>query len=575
MRPRGWPATGRRARRLPTAGYALPAFALYGLFLLWPLARVLWLSFQQWDGYGTPVFVGLANYGALIADPGFLAELQHSLIWLGVTLVVPVLLGLGLALLLGRAPKRLAAFCRAALMVPLLLPSAVIAVTWKLVYTPLHGLLNGLLRALGLGLLAVDWLGDPGFALGALLAAACWAAFGLSLLVFGAVLAGQEAAVHEAAALDGAGPWARFRHLTLPALRGALPLATVATALCAVPSYDLVALLTSGGPGYATTTLELDMEGRVFGLGQVGVGAAVAGVAAGIGLLLTLLALAVARGHAPTSDTAEGGRTVPRPRRGRWVAGLGLVAAAGLTLLPPAWLVVQAGRLGPGESIGSDVAAVWADGLGGAFANSLGIALVATVATVALAVPAAFALDRARQPWRALGLVALAVGLFQPTEVVLIPLFNLLQATALFNTPLGVILPEVARGLPLSILLLWGALRALPVELLQAAEVDGAAPRQVLGRVVLPLALPTVAVVAVWAFLASWNEYLLPTIVLQDDSLQTVPIELGHFIGRLDTQYALIATGALLASAPLLVVYALGYGVLSAGLRRLRVVGAI
>lgn len=558
-------------RRLVLAGYALPAFAVYAVFILWPLLRVMWLSLQRWDGYGTPVFIGLANYQGLLADPGFTTELRHSLIWLGVTLAVPVALGLGLALLLARAPDRLAALCRPLLLVPLLLPSAVIAVIWKLVYTPLHGLLNGLLAALGLGAWQGDWLGDPGLALGALLVAACWASTGLSMLVFGAALAARDPAPHEAAALDGAGPWARFRYLTLPSLRGALPLATVATALCAVPSFDLVSLLTNGGPGYATTTLELDMEGRAFGLGQVGVGAALACVTVLIGLILTGGALVVARGSTQT-DTASEGRTMPRPRRGRWAAGMALAAATALTLLPTAWLIRQAGDTGSDGSIGGNIAAVWAGGLGAAFAMSMGMALVVMGVTVALAIPAAFALDQARSRFgRLLGLILLAIGLFQPIEVLLIPLFSLLQATGLLNTAAGVILPEIARLLPLTVLLLWSALRGLAPELLQAAAVDGAAPHQLLARVALPLTLPTVAVVAVWTFLSSWNEYLLPTIVLQDDTLQTVPVALGHFIGRIDTEYALIATGALLASAPLLIIYAGGYRVLSLGLRRLRV----
>lgn len=559
-----------RPRRLVIALYLLPAFAVYSAFVLWPLLRVAWLSFYQWDGYGTPAYVGLNNYGTLATGPGFAAELSHSLIWLAVTLSVPVALGLGLALLLARAPARLAALCRALLIVPLLLPSAVIAVMWKLVYTPLHGLLNSALSALGLGGLVADWLGDPGLALGALLGAACWASFSLSLLVFGAALAARSPDAHEAAALDGAGTWARFRYLTIPALRGALPLATVGTALCAVPSFDLVSLLTNGGPGYATTTLELDMEGRAFGLGQVGLGAALACIAALIGLALTAVALVIARGTASDTDSGDARRSMLQPRRGRGVAGLMLVGVTGLALLPAAWLVAQAGRVGPGGSIAGNVVAVWTGGLGGAFATSLEIALVVTAATVALAVPAAFGLEQPDSRWwRAAGLILLAIGLFQPAEVLLIPLYALLQWAGLFNTGAGVILPEVARTLPLAVLLLWIALRSLPSELLQAATVDGAAPRQVLGRIVLPLTLPTVAVVAVWAFLSSWNEYLLPTIVLQDDTLQTVPVALSHFIGRIDTEYALIATGALLASVPLLALYAGGYSVLELGLRRL------
>jgi len=565
--------------RLAFAGYVLPAGAVYGLFVLWPLLRLVWLSFTHWDGYTTPTPAGLSNYGALLTDPGFQTELGHSLTWLAVTLAVPVLLGLGLALLLARAPARLAAVCRALLLTPLLLPSAVIAVAWKLIYNPLNGPLTDLLQTVGLTT-PPDWLGDPSLALGSLLAPACWAAFGLSLLVFGAALAAIGREAREAAAIDGAGAWARFRHLTLPHLRHALPLATVATALCAVPSFDLVSLLTNGGPGYATTTLELDMEGRAFSLGQVGSGAAVACVAALIGLGLSVAALVAVRGYEQggEDDVAPQGRDDARRSarlRVQWSAAAALVAATALTLAPLLWLVARAGQ--PDEGGGTPwahLAAVWSGGFGAAFATSAIIAVAVTAATVALAVPAAFALSQARSRAgriaRAVAVVLLAVGLFQPTEVVIIPLFTLLRDLGLLNSAAGVILPEIGRDVPLAVLLLWGALRGLPAGVLEAATVDGAAPRQVLWRVALPLARPMVAVVALWAFLSSWNEYLLPTLAVQDDSLQTVPVALGHFIGRIDTQYALIATGALLAAAPLLIVYAAGYGVLGAGVRRLR-----
>jgi ABC-type sulfate transport system permease component len=134
---------------------------------------------------------------------------------------------------------------------------------------------------------------------------------------------------------------------------------------------------------------------------------------------------------------------------------------------------------------------VWSDGLGAAFATSLGIAVVVTAATIALAVPAAFALDRTGSTvWRALGLILLAVGLFQPTEVLLIPLFSLLQGAGLLDTTAGVILPEIARILPLAVLLIWGALHGLPGELLQAAAVDGEQMGWIVGdKVRLPFAV--------------------------------------------------------------------------------------
>lgn len=572
---RALPGVAPASRRLGPALYVLPAAVVYALFVLWPMARLAWLSFERWDGYGAATPVGLANYRGLFDDPGFGPELQHSILWLAVTLVFPVLAGLGLALLTATAPARLAAGCRALLLVPLLLPSVVIAVIWKLIYTPLDGFLNDLLQATGLGMLAQDWLGDPGLALDSLLAASCWASFGLSLLVFGAAIASLSRETREAAALDGAGVWSRFRHLTLPELRHALPLATVATALCAVPSFDLVSLLTNGGPGYATTTLDLDMEGRAFGQGQVGSGAALACISALFGLALSLAALAVARGYEQSGQDGAATWLVERRAggRGAWLAIAALALATVLVLVPVLWLVIRAGRMDWGETgPWANVVTVWSGGFGTAFLTSTLIGSATAVATVALALPAAFALHQARsRAVQVAGISLLAIGLFQPVQVLIIPLFFLLQAMGLLNSTVGVVLPEIGRALPLAALLLWAALRAVPRSVLEAATVDGAAPWQVLWRVAAPLAAPMLAVTAVWAFLSSWNEYLLPTVVLQDESLQTVPIALGHFIGRIDTQYALIATGALLAAAPLLLIYAVGYGVLSAGIRRLRV----
>lgn len=566
--PRGAPWT----RRLAPAVYLLPAFAVYTLFVLWPLARLAWLSLERWDGYSAPAFIGFANYAGLWSDPGVALELRHSLIWLGVTLLAPALLGLALALLLAAAPTRLSAVLRALLLVPLLLPTAVIAVAWRLLYSPLAGPLSGFLQAVGLGGWAADWLGDPRLALGALLVPACWASFGLSLLIFGAALLTISPETRDAARVDGAGAWARFRYVTLPHLRGALAFAMVATALCAVPSLDLVVLLTNGGPGYATTTLALDMDGRAFGLGQVGVGATLGCLQAALGLVLSGAALLVMRGQSgPLDGDAVFWRAAARRiGPGRLAAGLGGVVVAALVLFPLAWLVVLSGHVNGWPGVWANLATVWTNGFGAAFLTSLGIAAGVSAVTVALAVPAAFALHRAgSRPLRILGAAALVIGLFQPTAVLIIPLFSLLKQLGLLNSPLGLILPEIARTVPIAVLLLWGAQRGLPADVLAAGAVDGAAPRQLLWRVAVPLTLPMVAVVGLWAFLSSWNEYTLPTIVLQDEGLQTIPLALSHFIGTIDTQYALVATGSLLSIVPILLLYGALYGSVALGLRRL------
>jgi len=568
------------AWRLTPGIFVGPALAVYAVFVLWPLVQLIGLSLQQWDGLSPAIPVGLANYAALWADPGFGIELEHSLWWLGVTLAAPVLVGLGLALLLRAVPSPVRTSLRALLLIPLLLPTVLIAVAWRLFYNPLSGPLTGLLHTVRLDALAGDWLGDTNLALPALLVAACWASFGLSMLLCEASLAGISPEVLAAAHLDGAGAWARFRYFTLPALRGTLPAATVVTALCAVPSYDLVRLTTDGGPGYATTTVPLDMYSRALGGGgQVGAGAALACLQGAVGLGLALFALLVARGQERQDATVEPGAAAApragRPRGASGTAGLVLLILSAAVLFPLGWLAVLALRPGDGSSVLSaldaNITMVWGQGFGSALLTSLAIGVVVAVVTLALAVPAAFALAMSRRRLvQTSAAVVLALGLFQPAAVLVIPLYYLLQGWGLLDTAPGLVLPQVARALPIAVLLLWMGMRVLPGEILAAAASDGAAPHQVLRYIALPLVGPLVAVVAVWSFLTSWNEYLLPTVLSPNGVFQTMPTALGSFIGRFDTEYGLLATGALLAVLPLLLLYGALYSVLARGLRVLR-----
>ncbi|MGH2411115.1 MAG: carbohydrate ABC transporter permease, partial [Chloroflexota bacterium] len=206
--------TAKARARIGSTIYVLPAAALYGLFVLWPLARLIILSLQRWDGYTAPVFVGPRNYSSLGADPGFAQEVQHTVLWLAVTLTIPVGLGLVLALLLRLAPPAWRAVLRSLLLVPLLLPTVLIAVAWRLFYNPLSGPLTGMLQDLRLTGLAGDWLGDPGLALRSLLVVACWASFGLSMLICEAALGGISPDVVAAALIDGAGAGATFWAIT-------------------------------------------------------------------------------------------------------------------------------------------------------------------------------------------------------------------------------------------------------------------------------------------------------------------------------------------------------------------------
>lgn len=566
---------GLRSIDLGILPYILPAGILYGLFLLWPMVQLLWLSLQRWDGYGPQRFIGLANFGNLAGDSFFRTALYHSILWEIAAAVLPTAPGLGLALLLRRS--RVATGPLAVLFFGAFIPPTAVAAVWTLVYSPPAGLLNTVLTDAHLGGLASPWLGDPHLALPALFVAWLWSAIGVPTLVFWIGLGAIGPEYWELAQVEGAGPIGRLRYVILPSLRRLAPVAILVNTALAAQVFDLVYVTTGGGPGDATMLLSVDMYGRAFG-GSTGQGAAVAVLHVCVGMVPAVLALWAFRAADAGMDSGEREMRSPVHRRTALSTGVAVLVAFAV-VLPLLWVVSVAltggGSMSAGVSLDprswdmGSFRSVWNAGMGGALSTSLLLALAATCITLLCAAPAAFALARSRKVAFVLtaGLL-LGAGAFAPAPVLIVPLFSLLKELGLLNTAPGIVLPEAARALPFAVLLLWGYLRGGPRDVLEAAAVDGASPLRQMFSVALPLALPALLASGVWAFVASWNEYLVPTVVSQDGSLATVPTTLAGFIGAYNTQYPLLAAGTVLAVLPSFLVYVVLRRSAGSGLRR-------
>lgn len=555
--PRVSTASSRRVPRdlFLLAALLLPAAVMYATFLLWPMAEVVWLSLFTWTGYGPKVFAGLSNYTALWGGGPFHSSVWHSLAWEGAAIIVPSVVGFGLALLLRRSRGH--ALVLSVLFFPALLPPVVVASVWVLMYSPALGLIDTALHDVGLP--AVDWLGNPSLALPSLFVAWLWSATGVSALILWAALGRIGREWFDIAAVEGAGPLWRLRHVILPGIRRPGVLLLVINAGLAFQVFDLVFVTTGGGPGYATMMLPMEIYGRAFG-GQAGSGAAVATLQLIGGLVLALAASRLLSGGESlhTGEPADIGiRPLP--------TALSAVTAT-IWLLPLVWLLPLALEPGQGLLINgisfhpdrwslSNAGAVWQQGLGGAMGESLAIAAMVVAATLVFSAPAAFALSRLPVRTALLPGVVLLIGLFQPTSALIIPLFSWLRDLGLLGTVWGVVLPEIGRTIPLAVLILWGFLAQLPRDVLEAAQVDGAGIVRQMVSVALPLTAPALAAVGIWSFVSSWNEYLLPLMVSQDGSLQTVPGLLATFIGRYDTEVSLLAAGTLMAMAPSLLIF--------------------
>ncbi len=267
-----------RRTRIPIAPYLYLALPLlvYGTFSLWPTFQLLLLSLNDWDGLGAKEFIGTQNFVELLGDDVFWEALAHNLVWMVGAALIPVSLGLGLASFLARS----SAFGRTALrtvyFLPQVLATVAVAVIWGWIYDPTFGAVNSVLTTLGLSGLAMPWLGDQTTALPALFITWTWVQYGFSMVVLLAGLNAIDEVYYDAAKVDGAGRWQQFRHVTIPFLSGPLATVVLVTAIGAFQLFDLVFVMTRGGPGTSTQVLDLYMLENAIRYNRVGYGAAVA-----------------------------------------------------------------------------------------------------------------------------------------------------------------------------------------------------------------------------------------------------------------------------------------------------------
>lgn len=285
-------ARGRWSARLRHSGsgvlFVLPALVIYGAFLIYPVIDSLGVSLTDWDGLSPHRnFVGLANYQKIAQDPTALLALKNNAIWTVVMLVVPTVIGLLLALGLNTKLAGRNLF-RSLFYMPGVLPLVGIAAIWAWMYDPNVGLINTTLKAIGLGGLAQQWLGNPGLALYSVLIAAIWQGVGFPMVLYLAGLQGIPPEHYEAARVDGASPWQQFVHITLPGLGTTHVIVITLGIINSLKAFDLIYAMTYGGPGQATQVLASWMYFQTFQYFHAGYGSALAWVIALISLLVAI-----------------------------------------------------------------------------------------------------------------------------------------------------------------------------------------------------------------------------------------------------------------------------------------------
>ncbi|MEU8659732.1 ABC transporter permease [Actinoplanes philippinensis] len=620
--------------------FLTPTAILVGALVLVPILQSFITSTTERHG-AESVFVGLDNYLALPGDQQFRTGVVNSFVFTAYAEVFKVVLGLAAALLLHRL-RRGRALLTGLLLVPWVVPTVVTAFSWRSLFDPIFGSVNTLLTSSGIGpLLAtlhlVDswpagWLSDPALAMPSVILVNVWKGVPFFTVCFLAGLKSIPAEHYEAATIDGASTWQQFRNVTLPGLRHVITVTVTLSSIWTFNNFDLIWLLTQGGPGDVTAPYVLIAYSKAILQLQYGAGAAVTlvmlPIIAGLvfvlvrllrqdsgnrpprwtgptrtafpwvltaivtGLLFwaspeifwkaavvlgVILLIAAGVGKVVSVLADRGGRRASAvvTRIGSGIALAGLLA---FVLGPMYWIAVTAFKsesqvvmrdndLWPTPWTLEQFGALFTNQpFGRWYLNTLMVSAASTAVALLCAALGGYALARLRFRGAQGFTVTVLLTYVMPGALLFIPLYQLLIETRLTDSLWSLVLTYPTFTLPFATWLLTGYFASIPVDLEEAALVDGSTRVQAFRRVVLPLAKPGLLAVALFTLTNAWNEFLFAFVFITKDEYKTLPVGMQSMIAGDVVPQGQLAAASLLVSIPVVIMYAFGQRFLTEGL---------
>jgi ABC-type sugar transport system permease subunit len=293
-RYRGSPAKRRQARAAWL--FLAPSLVILGVFVVYPMTQALYLSFTNYDVLNPAKWIGLANYQELLGDKAFRNALVNTLYYAVVATPVSVALALGCALLLNRRfPLR--GLGRTAVFLPVVVGLAIVAIAWGFLLDPDIGLFSYWLGKIGLTVNS-GWVRDPNLAMPAVIMVGVWKNVGFYMVIYLAGLQSIPRDLYEAAQVDGASPWQRFRNVTWPLLANQTMLVTILCAIATLQAFDQIFVMTHGGPFFRTETLVMLIYRQGFTQFRFGYAAAISWALVLLILVLSLFQFAYFRKRA-------------------------------------------------------------------------------------------------------------------------------------------------------------------------------------------------------------------------------------------------------------------------------------
>lgn len=263
----------------------LPALLLFVFFVIVPIFWSAYFGFFDWKGIGEMKFIGLANYAEALSDPLFYKAFKNNMIVVAASVFGQVPIALVLALVLTKSTM-FQRFIRASVFMPMVLSSVVIGIIWGYIYHPQIGILNFLLDSVGLGSLKQQWLSDPRISMYALMVPLIWNFIGPYMVMFIAALQSISPEIHDAARIDGVSPVRKLFSIEMPMIWDTIKVAVVLCISGSLKAFDLIYVMTGGGPAHSTELLATYMYNNTFNVFRYGYGSAVSTAIVIISLVL-------------------------------------------------------------------------------------------------------------------------------------------------------------------------------------------------------------------------------------------------------------------------------------------------
>ena len=409
----------------------------------------------------------------------------------------------------------------------------------------------------------IRWLADPILVFVPIDLLGIWKGVGWTAIIFLAGLQAIPTHLYEAAAVDGAGVWRRFRHITLPLLRPTLVFLIVVLTIGGLNAYISNLLITNDGDPLDLTHFVLTlMYKATFAKLDFGYGAAISYLLTVVVFMISVVQFRLLRREVDSSMGSKRQRALYA-----WLS-YGLLLAGCVVVALPFWYMIATSlkpqayifeippRLWPAEPSLTNYARVLAKELFGTyFLNSLIVATASTAATMLVAGMLAYAFARFQFPGREPLFYLFLAGMMIPPVMLIIPQFILAKNLRLLDTHLGLIVVYVTMNLPMQTFLLRGFFEGLPRDLEDAALIDGAGRWTVFVRIILPLSTPALAVVAIFTFLYSWDEFPWAHVSIKEASRRTLPIAIALFQAQHLTEWGQVFAASLIALVPVVIVF--------------------